>query len=288
MPDLHQVSKSDLKLRALKPNSSLPRAFLRWAGSKRLILRHIVDLLPERYRVYHEPFLGAGSLFFLIQPERAHISDSCQALIDTFCAVRDNVSAVLRYLTPLRPSQKLFYEIRENGSHSPFKSAAEFIYLNKTCWNGLYRVNANGRFNVPYGRPAGDTTVDPINLRHCSDALGKREIRISASDFAKVLENAEKGDLVYIDPPYVTGHHNNGFRDYNERLFSWEDQERLAQVAKDLVRKGAHVIISSANHPDVVRLYPDFSLHVFDRKSTLASDTTKRRNVSEALFRSNN
>ena len=150
--DLNVVDENLLVRRAQSPNSALPRGFLRWAGSKRAMLRHIVPFLPVKYRTYREPFLGSGALFFLLQPERAELSDTCAQLIESFEGVRKNVSQVIRFLKPLKPDRNMFYQIRNNPSSGRIKRAAEFIYLNKTCWNGLYRVNGDGRFNVPFGR----------------------------------------------------------------------------------------------------------------------------------------
>ncbi len=280
------ISLSDARDRAERPNASLPRPFLKWAGSKRHVLRHIVDLLPPTFRVYREPFLGSGALFFLLAPKRAALTDSCSDLIDTFTALRDNAGAVIRYLEPLKPDPGLFYGIRQRRSHGRVKRAAEFIYLNKTCWNGLYRVNGQGVFNVPYGAPKTDFVADPANLRACSDALRRSGVDLASCDFEKALANASAGDLVYLDPPYVTGHSNNGFLEYNETIFSWADQVRLAGIARRLREKGAHVIVSNANHSPVVALYKGFSVKTFDRSSTLASDVTKRRTVSEVLIHS--
>lgn len=272
----------ELRGRARLGLSATPRPFLRWAGSKRALLPHIVEALPSSYGAYHEPFLGSGSLFFLLRPERAFLGDSCPELIQTFDAVRDNVGAVLRYLRPLKPNRALFYKIRSNRSTAPFKRAAEFIYLNKTCWNGLYRVNSEGKFNVPYGLPKTANVIDETNIRACGAALSGANLHIC--DFESALKRVQRGDLVFLDPPYVTRHNNNGFIDYNERLFSWADQVRLARCAHDLADRGAHVLVTNAFHSDVIDLYNDFNLIPINRASTLASNAAKRSRVTEALF----
>ena len=243
-----------------------------------------MEVLPRSYRNYYEPFLGSGSLFFLLRPRRAFLSDSCAELVETFEAVRDDVSAVLRQLTPLKPDRDLFYAIRSNRSEERFARAAEFVYLNKTCWNGLYRVNSRGEFNVPYGLPKTDHIVDEINLVACSSALGPKRVRLRCCDFEAALRNVREGDLVFLDPPYVTRHNNNGFIDYNEKLFSWTDQERLAQIARQLADNGAHVLVTNAFHRDVIDLYDGFNVASIDRASTLASNATKRSRVGEALL----
>jgi len=278
------VDRDALLERAARPNSAKPRPFLRWAGSKRFALADIVRVLPSEFGTYFEPFLGAGSLFFLLQPPRAVLTDSCTELIDTFRAVRDNVSAVSRCVRPLRPSPEVYYRIRQRRSFGRFKRAAQFIYLNKVCWNGLYRVSSRGLFNVPYGMPRSQNIVDLQNLKACSRALQKPGVKLKACDFEEALSRVSAGDLVYLDPPYVTGHTNNGFVDYNEVLFSWHDQQRLARLADGLRRAGAHVLVSCANQPAVRKLYPRFTHSVLRRRSTLASDVSKRKPVTELLL----
>jgi DNA adenine methylase len=281
---LTRIEPDELRRQGALALSATPRPFLRWAGSKRALLPQIIEALPRQYAAYHEPFMGAGSLFFLLRPPIAHLSDSCCELIDTFEAVRDNPDAVLRYLRRWKPNRDLFYAIRSKRSSGRFKRAAEFIYLNKTCWNGLYRVNSRGQFNVPYGLPKTDNIVDPTNLRACAGALSPEGVALRCCDFEASLEEVKQDDLVFLDPPYVTRHNDNGFIDYNERLFSWNDQARLARMAHDLADRGAHVIVANAFHDDVLDLYDGFSMKAIDRASTLASNPSKRGRVCEALL----
>jgi DNA adenine methylase len=283
-PEITELDPAELRLRAALTLSATPRPFLRWAGSKRALLSHIVGALPRSYGRYYEPFLGGGALFFLLQPERASLGDSCLELVQTFAAIEENVSAVLRYLRPLKPAKERFYAIRAARAAGRYKRAAEFIYLNKTCWNGLYRVNSSGEFNVPYGLPKTDNIVDEENLVACSSALGADGVDLRCGDFEDTLAGAGSGDLIFLDPPYVTSHNENGFIDYNEQLFSWADQVRLARVARELGEKGAHVLVANAYHGEVVDLYGGFELMPVNRASTIASTASKRGRVSEALF----
>jgi DNA adenine methylase len=282
-PAEQTIDRDAMLARAALPLSATPRPFLRWAGSKRALLPSIVETMPIRFATYREPFLGGGSLFFLLQPRSAVLSDSCADLIETFRAVRDNASAVLRYLAPLDLSRETFYSVRADRSSGRFKRAAEFIYLNKACWNGLYRVNARGEFNVPYGAPKTANVIDHANLLACAGALASVSL-IECADFEATLADARPGDLVFLDPPYVTKHNNNGFVDYNQRLFSWEDQERLAREARRLADIGAHVIVTNAMHDDVLDLYDGFARRTVRRTSTLASAKHARGRVEEALF----
>lgn len=244
----------------------------------------MLERLPDTFNRYFEPFLGAGSLFFLLAPQSAYLGDKCDPLISTYNAIRYDVNNVIRHLRPLPPDRDTFYSVRNSKSRSAARRAAEFIYLNKTCWNGLYRVNSSGQFNVPYGRPKTENLTDLTNLRSCASLLQQTNIILTAGDFEHCVHQAERRDLVYFDPPYVTGHSNNGFRDYNETLFKWEDQERLAQLAHDLRRRGVHVVISNAYHDSILRLYRGFKWSKIERKSTLASDATKRGIATEVVF----
>lgn len=248
----------------------------------------MVDSLPSQFATYHEPFLGSGALFFLLSPTRASLSDRCSELIEVYKATRDGVSAIIRYLRPLQPDREVFYAMRNRRSRGRLKRAAEFMYLNKTCWNGLYRVNSEGRFNVPYGMPKTTFIADFANLRACARALQVDGVRLQACDFETALESVEPGDLVYLDPPYVNGHNNNGFVDYNEILFSWEDQKRLAKRARQLAEAGAYVIVTNAHHYEVLELYRGFACQTLGRVSTLASNPGRRVPVREALLCSPN
>lgn len=270
--------------RASRTLSTKPRPFLRWAGSKRSLLVQFVDLLPPTYVRYIEPFLGGGSLFFALRPRRALLSDSCVELIDTYRAVRDRASAVQKHLDGWTPDRDFFYAIRGNRSSERYRRAAEFIYLNKTCWNGLYRVNADGQFNVPYGAPKGKTIAEPANMQACSRLLRQPDIELAVADFRVALAQAGPGDLVFLDPPYVTGHNNNGFIDYNETLFSWADQVAAAEAARAAVERGASVIATNALHNDLVDLYDGFQVRTLERASTIASSAAKRSRTQEAIF----
>jgi DNA adenine methylase len=278
-----RLDLASLTERAASTLSATPRPFLRWAGSKRAYLSQIVSALPDHIGTYWEPFLGSGSLFFLLNAERAVLSDASAPLVGTYRAVRDGPSAVMRYLRDMPVNRESYYRIRAAHYPNRFQRAARFIYLNKTCWNGLYRVNSRGEFNVPYGSPSSSPKLADIdNLKACSVAL--QGVGLYAQDFSLIESDVEEGDLVYLDPPYVTRHNNNGFVDYNEKLFSWADQERLARLAASILDRGATVVVSNADHLDVRHLYPRFRAVTFSRNSTLASDGAKRGRVIEALY----
>jgi DNA adenine methylase len=265
--------------------SAEPRSFIKWAGSKRFLLPEIVRLLPKSIKAYHEPFLGSGALYFLIRPDVAFLSDACNDLIKTYSATARDPETVLSFLLKWPAKPELYYQLRdETPSEDDFMEAAKFIYLNRNCWNGLYRVNTAGKFNVPYGRPKTSNELDVSNFRACAKILSGPNITIKSADFESSLQTASQGDFVFLDPPYVTQHNNNGFREYNERIFSWSDQIRLAKVAAELASNRVNVMVTNAFHPDIANLYNGFTIVKTERISTIASDKAKRGRAIEAIF----
>jgi DNA adenine methylase len=244
-----------------------------------------VPFLPASFDNYFEPFLGAGALLFLLRPEAAQVSDLCEPLVDTYLTIASDVDAVYDQLVQMDIlSSETYYLIRAEKPASAVRQAARFLYLNRAAWNGLYRVNNKGEFNVPYGRPRSSNTVDRANLQACSEYLRASTVSVALEDFEITAGKAQPGDLVYFDPPYVTGHNNNGFIDYNQKLFSWQDQRRLADLAQQLQSKGVNVIISNAHHHAILELYPTFRVAEIQRRSALASNIAARKNVTEAVF----
>ncbi len=257
---------------------------IRWAGSKSKLLDWILPYVPKFSGTYYEPFFGSGALFFSLQPAKARLSDLCRPLIETYTAVRDNPAKVIEYLRPLRLDESQYYRIRSMKPRGRYQAAAQFLYLNKACWNGLYRVNSRGEFNVPFGRPRTPTVYNRTHILRCASALDKKNVRLAVSDCASPLASAKRGDFVFLDPPYVTKHNLNGFAEWNEKIFSWRDQERLAELAIELTERGVNVMITNADHADVRALYPRFRRYVIERFSTLAGDMSKRVMTTEAIF----
>lgn len=258
--------------------------FLKWAGSKRSLLGQIKCFVPANYGKYFEPFLGGGSLFFALSPQSAEISDASSALIETYKALKKDPSGISQFITRWKPTREDFERVKVAKYTQSKSRAGAFIYLNKTCWNGLYRVNSDGKFNVPFGQPRSDYISDIDTLNNCSKALRRRGVSIKLQDFEAIEPRVSTGDFVFFDPPYVTSHNTNGFVDWNEKIFSWRDQERLALLARRLVQKGANVLITNADHESVYSLYNGFGKSQLSRFSTLASDSTKRRKTTEAVF----
>ena len=265
--------------------SATPRPFVRWAGSKQRLLAQLTPHLPSKYRTYYEPFFGAGSLFFLLQAQRAVINDSCAPLVEMYETVRDHPDDVYNKLAVMDLLDKaLYYEVRRQAPQDEIGRAARFLYLNRAAWNGLYRVNAKGEFNVPYGSPRSSNHLDRDNLKAAAALLATESVTLRQGDFETVLTDAGEGDLVFLDPPYASSKRRESFVDYNERLFTWDDQLRLAARAEELRKAGARVIVTNAFNSAIRGLYPNFQEHSLVRRSSLASDVSRRRPVAESAL----
>ncbi|MBI5625148.1 MAG: Dam family site-specific DNA-(adenine-N6)-methyltransferase [Elusimicrobia bacterium] len=259
------------------------RPILKWAGGKQWLAAAAPRLIPTKWQGrYYEPFLGGGAIFFAVNPKRATLADYNTELVDAYKALRESPQKIVAQLRAYPHNKKFYYSLRGKSPRAPAMKAARLLYLNRTCWNGLYRVNRKGAFNTPFGRYKNPTICDSSRLQEASKRL--RRATLLSRDFEKTVARVKRGDFVYFDPPYITGHTNNGFLKYNAKLFSWSDQERLARVAIRLNRRGAYVLISNANHPDVIDLYKGFSLYSVTRNSLLGSDKKSRGSIAEILL----
>lgn len=257
--------------------------FLKWAGGKRW-LRHRFPVKPSEIRGrYIEPFVGSGAIFFDLCPGAAIIADRNEALISTYQAIADSPKLVRRYLaelSKLHPDEH-YYQIRSAQFRSKARMAAKFLYLNRTCWNGLYRVNRKGEFNVPRGTKTQIISPED-DFVGWSRALSHAQIL--CQDFEDTISLAGEGDLVYCDPPYTVHHNKNGFLKYNETMFSWDDQKRLRSCLSEASKRGASVIVSNADHQSITDLYSDFGTHFpLDRASVISGESTGRGRYKELL-----
>ena len=255
---------------------------LKWPGGKRNLLNSILPLVPAGFKRYYEPFLGGGALFFALGPQEAFLSDKNAELINAYVQVRDKPDLVIRALRKLKNSKTNYYSIRSSKPLSDASHAARFIYLVTLAFNGIYRVNLNGEFNVPYGYKKHLDPCDAGRIRQASALLSKSVIH--DQDFEEALADAAKGDLVYLDPPYTVAHGNNGFVKYNAKIFSWDDQLCLARVANNLAAKGCTVIVSNADHASIRKLYRHFAATILERNSTIAASSDFRSRVTECIF----
>lgn len=256
---------------------------VKWAGGKQWLAVAAPLLTPPRWTGrYCEPFVGGGAFFFALKPSRATLSDRNSELITAYRALRNDPEGVIRLLSRYPYEADFYYRLRARTPRSPRAIAARLLYLNRACWNGLYRVNKRGKFNTPFGRFANPTICDQNRIFAAAKLLSRA--RLCVADFEVVASKARAGDFVYFDPPYVTGHTNNGFLKYNSRLFSWLDQERLAQCAVRLATAGVNVLVSNADHPAVIGLYKGLSHYRIARRSLIGGRSTSRGFVTEALL----
>ena len=255
---------------------------LKWPGGKRRLLRHILPLLPQTYNKYYEPFMGGAALFFALQPDEAFLSDKNPELISAYNQIRNRPQQVIKYLSKLPNSEKQYYLVRSAVPRSLAERAARLIYLSALSFNGIHRVNRKGQFNVPYGYKTHMTPCVPEKINAASGCLKKATIQ--CRDFEAAVKSAQRGDLVYLDPPYTVAHGNNGFLKYNAKIFSWDDQRRLAKVAHALADKGCSVVVSNANHPSIRELYQDFQVLKIKRHSVIAASCEFRRAITECVF----
>lgn len=262
--------------------------FLKWAGGKRWLVQNYAELFPDSYERLVEPFLGGAAIFFHLAPKRALLSDLNPELIQAYQAIRADWESVWDKLRKhqtahLKSPTAYYYEVRASRPSSDSGRAAKFIYLNRTCWNGLYRVNLKGEFNVPRGTK--DSVLMPDD-DFCAVANRLRNTVLRVGDFAETLKQTGKGDFVFVDPPYTANHNYNGFLKYNEKIFSWEDQKRLASCVNEAVERGAAVLVTNAAHESVRRLYRGLgALRTVSRHSVLASESARRLRVEEIAIR---
>ena len=260
------------------------KPFLRWAGGKRWLLKHLKEILPKNgFNDYHEPFLGGGSVFFHLNPQNAYLSDLNKDLIDTYKAVKENVEEVILELSKFQNTAECYYKTRLEKYDIEAKKAAQFIYLNQTSFNGIYRVNLQGIYNVPYGHRQKNF-CDPDLLRLVSKALSSATLE--NSDFTKSIQNIKKNDLVFLDPPYTVTHNNNGFIKYNQKLFDLSSQYQLSSYIDQVKEKGAYYILTNAAHhkiEEIFRKENDIILQL-DRASLIGGRNAKRGSYTELLI----
>jgi DNA adenine methylase len=266
-----------IRAAALKP-------FIKWPGGKRWFIEKHYAFLPSHVSgTYIEPFVGGGSVFFALRPPRAQLSDTCADLIATYRGVRNQLENVKRLLDEhsLAHCTDYYYHVRDQQPGLLAERAARFLYLNRTCFNGIYRVNRQGRFNVPIGNRTSISRQDD-QFGNWSRAL--RKAKVLMCDFEDAIDNAVSGDFVFADPPYTVRHNLNGFLKYNEVLFSWDDQLRLHAALLRAKRRGVSILMTNANHESVRTLYlAGFSQSVVSRYSSIAGLAQHRERFDELV-----
>ena len=261
-----------------KTNIVQAKPILKWAGGKTQMLNDLLPKVPSSYGRYIEPFFGGGAMFFALQPENAIIADSNPELINMYRQVAANVDEVIQYLKKYENTSEMFYTVREQEwTQLPkAEAAARTIFLNRTCFNGLYRVNKQGKFNVPYGKYANPKICDEDGLKAASEALKKAEIL--CGDYLLVLDHyAQPGDFVFLDPPYLPISEYADFKRYTKEQFYEEDHIELAKIIMRLQERGCHIILTNSNHPLVHELYAPFTIDVIQTKRHISCNGSTRK-----------
>jgi len=260
------------------------RPFLKWAGGKTRLLPEILSLVSDTFERYIEPFLGGGALFFELNPNKAILSDANRELIICYQVVRDHPIELLQHLRSMPTTRESFYEIRKLDPEklTRIQRAARLIYLNKTCYNGVYRVNRRGEFNAPYGNYQ-KVRFDEENIRMASQVL--RNADLISGDFEPILlKLAKPGDFVYLDPPYPPLGGYSDFKRYVKDFFEVKDHVRLAKVVYELDRRGCKFVLSNAKHPLPLQLYSRFNIRKVQSPRFVSCRGDKRGNVPELLI----
>lgn len=258
--------------------------FLRWAGGKTWLVPYLDNLIHNlEYRNYYEPFLGGAAIFFsLTPPKHAYLSDVNAELIETYIAVRDMPEDVINILSTYPNNESAYYRIRDLEPTETVERAARFLYLNQTSYNGLFRVNNHGKYNVPYGFRK-NISYDYDRIRAASRKLQK--VKLSCEDFSAKKYRIKQGDLVFLDPPYTVSHNQNGFISYNQKLFSLDDQYRLSQYIDYIKRKGAYYILTNAAHETILEIFDKGDRVItLNRNSLIGGKNAQRGKTSEYIF----
>jgi len=255
------------------------KPFVKWAGGKRKLLEQILSLLPKKFGTYHEPMVGGGAVFFELAPKRAMLNDFNTELIEAYLAVRDQPDALLKAMKRLKNTEEEYLRIRAQSPKTPITRAARFLYLNRLSFNGLYRVNSSGMFNVPYCKDESRSHIDIDTIQNASNAL--KGVEITSGDYLQALTRVKKKDLVFIDPPY-----DDTFSSYTSAGFNKTDQSHLKDALDYLTDIGAYAIVCNSNTPFIRNLYSGYTkIPVMDR-FVIASNGAKRGTVS-TLFITN-
>lgn len=258
--------------------------FLKWPGGKRWLVKDFSNHLEKDYLRYVEPFAGSGAVFFHVYPEKALISDVNKQLVETYCSIRDEWQLIVKELGKhhRKHNKEYYYEIRKRTFSKRHQRAAQLIYLNRTCFNGIYRVNLKGEFNVPIGTKT-NVLLDSDNFEEISRRMQGVDIR--CSDFESTINECGEGDFVFVDPPYTVKHNFNGFVKYNEKIFSWADQVRLKNTIVKAVDRGAKFLISNADHESIRDLYEGVGeIECVNRNSVIAASSENRGKTTEVLI----
>lgn len=266
------------------------KPFLRWAGGKRWLTNQIETIIPKNFNNYFEPFLGGASIYIHLKKNKliknsSYLSDANADLINAYNMIALHPQEVINILKTFRNLKEDYYILRDQQPIDDIEKAARFIYLNKTSYNGIYRVNRNGKYNVPYGNRKIVDLFDFSNIENISKILNHNTQLIS-HDFETIKQEIQPKDLIFLDPPYTVAHENNGFVEYNQSIFTWEDQKRLASLLQHINEMGAYFIMTNAKHDSIDELFSPYGKHtILSRQSLIGGKGAKRQNINEYIFK---
>lgn len=268
-------------------NNKIVKPFLRWAGGKTWFTKHIENYIPKDFNDYYEPFVGGGSVFFYLKSKgfiknKAYLSDSNSDLINTYKILKNHSNDLFEILKTHIDTEDEYYRMRSTDFSDKIEKAAKFLYLNKTSFNGIYRVNRNGEYNVPYGRRNLNILYDFEHLKDISIAL--KNTYLSTQDFKERCKLIKKNDFVFIDPPYTVAHENNGFIQYNQSIFSWNNQLQLSKLTDELNEKEVHFLVTNAYHDCIKEIYKVGTQEKLSRASTIGGIGAKRTKYKEIII----
>jgi DNA adenine methylase len=265
---------------------------VKWVGGKRQLLQDISNHIPDKFFTYYEPFLGGGAVLFHLQPNRAVVNDINEELINIYTVIRDNLEELIEDLKRHKNEADYFYEIREldrdkktYSQLSNIEKASRIIYLNKTCYNGLFRVNQQGEYNAPFGRYKNPNIVNETTLRAVSNYFNRVKITFKCGDFEEAVKGIRKGSFVYFDPPYDPVSDSANFTGYNKGGFDREEQTRLKELCDKLDTKGVKFLLSNSATEFILDLYKDYNITIVQANRAINSKGDKRGKVDEVLVK---
>lgn len=265
--------------------------FTKWTGGKRQLLGELRSYMPETYGRYFEPFVGGGALFFDLAPEQAVINDFNEELINAYRQIKNNPAELINLLIKHKENNSKDYYLALRSADrdgrisrmTGVERAARILYMLRVDFNGLYRVNSKNQFNVPYGRYKNPKIVDVDLLYQISEYLNENDIEILQTDFAEAIKDAQTGDFVYFDPPYIPLNETSSFTSYTHEGFSYEEQVRLRDTFKELTERGVYAMLSNSSSPLVEELYKDFNIYFVEAQRTNGAKSSSRGKISEII-----
>ncbi len=276
----------------IRKNNKLVLPFVKWVGGKRQLLNEIEKHIPEQFSRYYEPFVGGGAVLFHVRPKNAIINDSNEELVNLYNVIKESPEELIEDLKKHKNEEKYFYEVRgidrEKEKYlelSNIQRASRIIFLNKTCYNGLFRVNSSGEFNSPFGRYKNPNIVNDVTIKAVGNYLSKNDIQILNTDYEKSLSKIRKGAFVYFDPPYDPISDSSSFTGYTKNGFDRTEQERLKKVCDKLNDKGVKFLLSNSSTEFIRDLYKDYNIFSIKAKRAINSKGNGRGETTEVLVK---